>query len=219
MSPRTEASVPDIDVANLWRSPDSCVWEHALDRYWDFVLPRNLALERAMDALDLGSLRRLDAAAWYAFLKDEYFRWKYTAANRYATTTSQLISFAKTNQDALYRIKERLLALDQEDIAHALATARKIPGLGTAGASGLLALMYPKSFATVDQFVVKALRQVRDLPEAAALARMNPEGLTDTDGVLVITLLRRKAQDNNVAFGSDAWTPRKIDKILWTYGR
>jgi len=74
MSPRTEASVPDIGVADLWRSPDLRAWEHALDRYWDFVLPRNLALERAMDALDLGSLRRLDAAAWYAFLKDEYFR-------------------------------------------------------------------------------------------------------------------------------------------------
>jgi len=52
MSPRTEASVPDIDVADLWRSPDLCVWEHALDRYWDFVLPRNLKLERTMDAFD-----------------------------------------------------------------------------------------------------------------------------------------------------------------------
>jgi hypothetical protein len=219
MSLHAEASVPIIGVADLWRSLDPHAWKRALDRYWYFVLSRNLALELAMDALDLGRLRRLNAAAWYAFLKDEYFRWKYTAANRYATTTRQLISFAKTNQDALHRIKERLLALDQEDIARALATAREIPGLGTAGASGLLALMYPKAFATVDQFVVKALRQVNDLPEAAALARMNPEGLTDNDGVLLIAILRRKAQENNEAFGSDAWTPRKIDKILWTYGR
>jgi hypothetical protein len=48
---------------------------------------------------------------------------------------------------------------------------------------------------------------------------MNPDGLTDRDGVLLIAILRRKAQENNVAFGSDAWTPRKIDKIFWTYGR
>ncbi|MFW6027899.1 MAG: hypothetical protein ACOC91_03740, partial [bacterium] len=92
-------------------------------------------------------------------------------------------------------------------------------GLGTAGASGLLALMYPRKFGTVDQFAVKALRQVNGLPEAAALARMTPESLSIRDGVLIIGILRRKAADNNRMFKSNAWTPRKLDKVLWTYGR
>jgi hypothetical protein len=52
--------------------------------------------------------------------------------------------------------------------------ASQIRGLGTAGASGLLALMYPTHFGTVDQFVVKGLQQVDDLLEKAALGRMNP---------------------------------------------
>src|SRR5713226_632538 len=156
MSPRAEASVPDIDVADLWRSPDPCVWEHALDRYWDFVLPRNLKLEQTMDALDLGSLRRLDAAEWFAFLHDEYFRWKYTAANRYATTTSVLRrkGGTQTGRQELHQIRAKILDINPANIRASIDIA-KLPGLGTAGVSGLLALLYPEAFGTVDQFAVK----------------------------------------------------------------
>lgn len=79
--------------------------------------------------------------------------------------------------------------------------------------------MYPDTFATVDQFVVKALREVEGLPERAALRRMNPEGLTPRDGVLLIRIMQRKAAENNRQFGIIGWTPRKVDKVLWTYGR
>jgi hypothetical protein len=44
--------------------------------------------------------------------------------------------------------------------------------------------MYPDHFATVDQFVVKALRLVPGLPEANALVKMNPEGFCQTNGQL-----------------------------------
>jgi hypothetical protein len=68
--------------------------------------------------------------------------------------------------------------------------------------------------------VVEASREVRTLPETASLARMNAEGLTVPDGVLIIGILRRKAADNNKLFGNAAaWTPRRIDKVLWTYCR
>jgi hypothetical protein len=112
-----------------------------------------------------------------------------------------------------------LLTLDTDDIRSSLEVVDEIRGLGTAGASGLLALMYPQKFATVDQFVVKALRQVDGLPEAEPIARMDPEGLSVKDGVLLIDILRRKAADNNRAFNSKTWTPRKLDMVLWTYGR
>ena len=120
--------------------------------------------------------------------------------------------------EQLHGIKHRLLGIAPTDIRAGLSTARDIRGLGAAGASGLLALMYPASFATVDQFVVKALRDV-GLPEADALARMKPEGLTTPDGVTLIGIMARKADENNRLFGTDDWTPRKIDQVLWTYGR
>jgi hypothetical protein len=105
-------------------------------------------------------------------LLDEYFRWKYTAPNRYATTTAVLKRFVDENGlGHLDQLRSRLLTLDTTDVRSALRVACQIPGLGTAGASGLLALMYPRDFGTVDQFVVNALRQVDGLPEAQAIIK------------------------------------------------
>jgi hypothetical protein len=203
-------------ISDLWISEDPTAWSSALGRYWSFVQPWNLELERSLDVLDLERIRSLDAQGWFDFLRDEYFRWKYTSRNRYATTTRELLRWGSVNQLAwLDRIRQQLLALDTDDIPSGLRIASAIPGLGTAGASGLLALMYPQKFGTVDQFAVKTLRQVDGLPEAEKLARMNPVGLSISDGVVIIGVLRRKAAELNVAFESTFWTPRKLDMVLW----
>jgi hypothetical protein len=216
----TGGFLPAMNITDLWRSSDPIAWELALQRYWHFVQPRNLELERALDALDLKRLQRLSPQGWYDFLHDEYFRWKYTAPNRYATTTIQLRKYVNGGALAeLESLRQQILNLDFNDIRVGLKTAKKIRGLGTAGASGLLSLMYPEHFATVDQFMVKALRLVSDLPEANALSKMNPQNLSVTDGELLIGILKRKAKENNSLFGTSAWTPRKIDMVLWTYGR
>jgi hypothetical protein len=161
----------------------------------------------------------LNAQQWYEFLRDEYFRWKYTAPNRYSTTTRSLRRYLEEDRlNVLHQIKERLLALDGVDIQDALELAEGISGLGTAGASGLLALIYPESFGTVDQFVVKALKTIDDLPEMAAIEKMKPDNLKTKDGVVLNRIMRRKAVENNRLFGGTNWTPRKIDMVLWTCG-
>ena len=210
-----------LTVAELWRSRDPKAWAAALERYWKFVQPSNMAIERALDRLDINRIRGLDAKGWYEFLRSEYFRWKYTAPNRYATTTCSLAKYLDepTGLEKLHAIKVRLLGIAPTDIRTGLTAAKEIKGLGTAGASGLLALMYPSTFATVDQFVVKALQDVGGLPEADALAKMKPLALTSQNGVTLIGIMTRKATDNNRLFGTAEWTPRKIDQVLWTYGR
>jgi hypothetical protein len=211
-----------VPIAELWTSADPDVWQQALTRYWSYVRPENLDLERSLESLDLERLRRMDSRSWYEFLRDEYFVWKYTAAHRYASTTRQLERYIADNAlDELDAIRTKLLALDTDDIRSSLATADEIRGLGIAGASGLLSLMYPEKFATVDQFVVKALNQVDGLPEAESIAEMekHAENLSIRDGLLLIEILRRKAADNNRLFNSTNWTPRKVDMVLWTYGR
>ena len=209
-----------MNIDALWHASEPGAWHQAIERYWQFVQPRNIELERALDALDLQRLHNLSPQGWYDFLHDEYFRWKYTAPNRYATTTSQLKRYVDEHAlDELDHLRKRLLALNLNNVRAGLMAAKEIRGLGTAGASGLLALMYPEHFATVDQFVVKALREVSDLPQANDLAKMNPLNLTVTDGVTIIAILERKAKENNQLFGTSDWTPRKLDKVLWTYGR
>ena len=216
-----------MNISELWYSPNSLAWEQALQRYWHFVKERNVELERALNALDLKRLQRFTPQEWYDFLHDEYFRWKYTADNRYATTTSHLRKYIEANElSKLDNIRNKLLNLNPSDIRLGLSTATEIKGLGIAGASGLLSLMYPEHFGTVDQFAVDALTQVKNLPEASAISKMNqknnkgePKQLRLPDGVLLIDIYARKAKELNRLFGSTEWTPRKLDMVLWVSGR
>jgi len=209
-----------VTIDKVWHSGDERAWNQALERYWDFVKPADIELVRELEPLDLERIRELEAQGWYDFLFHKYFRWKYTAPNRLATTRRSLSKYVESGTiDDLHSIKEQLFSFPQQDIEQGLRIASSIRGLAIAGASGLLTLMYPEYFGTVDQFVVKALREVEGLPQRAALERMNPEGLKLLDGVILIQIMRDKAAENNRTFKTDAWTPKKIDEILWTYGR
>jgi hypothetical protein len=61
-------------------------------------------------------------------------------------------------------------------------------GLQYAGASGLLAVLFPKHFAMADRFVVEALREVESLLEKQRIAAMNAQSLNESDAVLLIDI-------------------------------
>ncbi|MHB9053736.1 MAG: hypothetical protein ACYC5F_07110 [Thermoleophilia bacterium] len=207
-------------IADLWSSADASLWDAALERYWSFLLPANIDLEYEMAALTPADVQCLDAQGWFDFLLMRYFRWKYTAPNRYATTTACLRrQVDKIGLNALLGIRERILASADRPPEVALTAACEIDGLGPAGASGLLALLFPGAFGTIDQFVAKALADIPSLPEHERICRMHPEGLTIRDGVVLIGIMRRQAASLNAAFDTESWTPRRIDMVLWTYGR
>jgi hypothetical protein len=207
-------------TCELWNTNDPDLWQNALNRYWTFVKPSNLELERDMDQLDAETVRAMNPRAWFTFLLEKYFRWKFTAPNRYASTTKLLRTYAANNElPALHAIKERLFALDKDNIQQCLAVACSIRGLGTAGASGLLAVLFPASFGTVDQFAVKALAKIPELPERDLIEAMSPESLKLSEGTILIRIMRRKADELNRTSPLLEWTPRKVDMVLWTCGR
>lgn len=100
-----------------------------------------------------------------------------------------------------------------------LKSQKEIEGLGTAGASGLLSILFPEHFSTVDQFVVKRLCEIDGIMYKERLTAMNPESLKAKDGVILIQIMKNKATQLNEKFNTDFWTPRKIDMVLWAYGR
>lgn len=205
-----------ITINNLWASKKENDWRAALENYWSFVQPKNIELEKELCHLKLEEVSRLDEIGWYDFLHDKYFRWKYTASIWYATTTRELKRYKNSNRlDSLFDIKKRLLTFDTSNISIGLSIAKEIHGLGIPGASGLLSLMYPNDFGTVDQFVLKALWQIPGLPESRDVKNMKPLSLTRRDGIVLINIMKKKAKENNNVFGTDFWTPRKIDMILW----
>ena len=81
-----------------------------------------------------------------------------------------------------------------------------------------MAVLFPTRYGTADQFVVKALRKVTRLGEQKAVQEMKPEDLSVSDGVLLVRVMREKAADLNKRFGSDSWTPRRVDMVLWAVG-
>lgn len=208
------------EIEQLWHSPDASEWQRALDRYWKYIKPTHRAIEREMDTLRPDDVRHLDADQWYDWLLRRYCCWKYTAPNRYATTTKYLKRQATLlGRHHLLTIRDRVLGCENASIRDALTAATEFNGIGPAGASGLLALLFPAKFGTVDQFAVGALRKVRCLPERDKLWRMNPESLTIPDGVVLVEIMRRKAVSLNELFNTSGWTPRKVDKVLWASER
>ena len=205
-------------AVELWESKNQTSWKTALDRYWDFVKEDNLSLEREMDQLDAETVAQMDGGEWYEFLLFKYFKWKYTAPNRYASTTKFLKAHRdKVGLQSLCDMKAGIFAGQASGIREGLEAARKIPGLGPAGASGLLALLFPKEYGTVDQFVVKALSRITTLPQSELdlLSAMSPESLSTANALILIQIMGRKADALNALFDTDFWTPRKIDMILW----
>ncbi len=209
-----------MSIDTLWHSQDIRLWHEAKRTYWRLVRPHLMLTEITLNDLDAALVREMDAQQWYDFLLNQYFPWKYTAPNRLTTTTRQLRTRAETDGlEALFALKVDLFEFDRNDVKRGLEVATKIPGLGVAGASGLLALLFPNHFGTVDQFAVKALQNVSGLEDAARIQRMKPDGLRISDGVILIGIMREKVRQLNVRFSTDYWTPRKVDMLLWTYGR
>jgi hypothetical protein len=211
-------------IQELWVCEDEAVWRFALKTYWLFVKREDRNLENEIDQLDRGEVQGFDRKGWYDFLFDKYFPWKFTVAAWLATARKRLEGQRQSENglDKLYEIKEHLFALDHanpENIEDALKEAEKINGLATAGASGLLAVLFPEHFGTVDRFVVRALQAIDGLPQEDLLRHMKPEGFTPHEAAALINIMREKASDNNRKFNTNFWTPRKIDMILWTYGR
>jgi hypothetical protein len=220
VKPVAEMQCQSDGTREMWNSNDLDLWQTALTRYWTFVKASNLELEKEMDRFDVETVKAMKPKAWFELLLEKYFRWKYTAPNRYGSTTKSLRTYAANNElAALHAIKERLFAMDKDHIQQCLPVASSIRGLGTAGASGLLAILFPAQFGTVDQFVVKALAKIPELPEKHLIAAMVPESLKLTEGTILIRIMRRKAEELNRASSLIKWTPRKVDMVLWTCAR
>lgn len=210
-----------MDIIRLWNEGSEIDWKNALAEYYEVPsVIRNLELERRMDTLNSDNIRNLNVEDFYQFLHEEYFVWKYTAKNRLATTRKQLERYETEGLSQLEKIQRRIFRSfddDPEDTEELLYTTTRIYGLGTAGASGLLAILFPEYYGTIDQFLVYALRCLENLPEKDTLVNMIPDGLTIKDGIVLESILRAKANELNKKFFSSEWNPKKIDMILWTY--
>ncbi|MCL2753160.1 MAG: hypothetical protein FWE44_03315 [Defluviitaleaceae bacterium] len=210
-----------INLDQLWHSGKEQDWEVAYRNYWSRVPPKRVAIVKEFDQFDVELVKSMSTEEFYRFLYDKYFVWKFETtvapdgARALDDRRKDLEKYEVEGLVGLGKTHDKLFLFDQSDIRKGLVIAKEIHGLGIAGASGLLAVLFPKYFGTVDRFVVKSLLQVSDLPQHNELKSMNPSYLKLADGVILIQILRDKAAQLNQQFQSSSWTPQKIDLILW----
>lgn len=210
-----------MDIIKLWNEGSASDWDEALAAYYETPsVKRNLELEKSMDSIDSEKIREMSVQDFYRFLYDEYFVWKFTAKNILAFSRKKLERYETEGMPQLEKIQKgifRAFDEDPEDTEELLCKASRINGLGTAGASGLLAVLFPEYYGTVDQFLVYSLCKLENLPEHAMLERIKPKDLSIKDGIVLENILRKKAKELNEKFATQEWTPKKVDMILWTY--
>ena len=197
------------------------IHEHWIEKenyYLSLVKPQNLDLDLKLESFSISDLEKMNGNEFFDFLYNEYFVWKFTAKNRLSTTRAQLVKHQE-NMLELQDIKDELLNFNLSNIEEGLKIATRIKGLGPAGASGLLAIIFPKYFGTVDQFVLKSLLTFDCFKTNPMLNKMNPDAITVKDATILISILREKSSMLNSVNNTTYWTPRKIDKILWALGR
>lgn len=216
----TSATNTSSRLKQLWYSGSEIAWKNAFNGYFDFLREEQYDIELYMNALNPIEISSLSPLEFYNFLYHKYFVWKYTQKNRLATTRAQLEKYIKKDElSKLGNIQSRIFSANKDNIRECLHIASEIYGLGTAGASGLLSILFPAYFGTVDQFVVKSLSEIDHVSYKEKIQGINPEGISLSDGELLIKIMRKKADELNNTFHTDFWTPRKIDMILWSFNR
>ena len=208
------------ELKALWYCDDENEWKNALNYYWDMLRANQVEIERYMDEISSDYVRDLSTEEFFDFLHDKYFVWKFTRKDHLSHLLGILEKYKNNNEmDKLESIHQRLFTTPKNNIENCLKVAKEIEGLGPAGASGLLAILFPEYFSTIDKFVVERLQEIDEPIYKDRLATMNPKDLKVKDGVILIQLMRDKAAELNEKFNTNFWTPRKIDMVLWAYGR
>ena len=121
--------------------------------------------------------------------------------------------------DRIERARQRLIFRPgdskAESIRMLMGQHGGVNGLAVAGASGLLALVYPEEFGTVDVMVTRVLQQL-GIPD---VKDVNPKKIKLHDAQIMIEIMKHKAIGLNQIFGTNKWTPRLVDRVLWVAGR
>ena len=202
----------------LWYLGSENDWKQALNHYNYILGDKQKVLEDYINNINVAEIQAMNINEFYEFLHNKYFVWKFT--EYLSTRRKDLEKYIREDSlEELLNIKEEIFSISHTDIEKCLITAKKIHGLGTAAASGLLAILFPEDFGTVDQFVVKRLCEIDHPIYKSFLDKMDPKSLKIKDGVVLVKIMREKANELNKQFNTDFWTPRKIDMILWSYGR
>ncbi|MDT2738216.1 hypothetical protein P7H00_13990 [Enterococcus pseudoavium] len=204
-------------INEIWESNDEKIWNAALKKA-TFDTGRDNYIESKLSRLNVEYIKNLSKQEFYTFLHDDYFVWKFTAKNRLKTSRTHLENYDIQNKmEDLEEIQKEIFSFNLSDTPMGLTIVTKIKGLGVAGGSGLLSLLFPSFFGTVDEQAIKALLATEQYKDDPILNKIKTQDIKIKEGVYLNNIYQKKSHELNQLFGSYCWTPRDIDVILWFY--
>lgn len=204
-----------MKINEIWNSKEISVWKDALAKA-TMETGRDDSIETKMSKLNVEYIQHLPVEDFYSFLHDDYFVWKYTAKHRLTSTRNSLKKY-ENDMNELREIQDGLFSFKLSEIGKGLEIAHQIKGLGISGASGLLALLFPSYFGTVDDMVIRALLTCDEYRDDAIIKAINPQDIIINEAVYLIEQFKKKAHELNALSNEYCWRPRDIDVILWHF--
>ena len=209
-----------LTETSLWTSNDQDNWKDVENAYWDSkTVKRCESLYRELDAVDSNVIKNYTAEEFYNFLHDKYYVWKFTD-KRILPNCQHYLSRHKDDFSDFSKRQKAIFNFDLNDINAGIKcftdSKTRIGGMAVSAGSGLLSLLFPEYFGTVDLFVVLFLQKVDGISDRVMQIK-EPRNLKPAEAALLIQLMRDKANKLNEANATTYWTPRRIDKCLWSF--
>jgi hypothetical protein len=210
-----------LTPTTLWYSKDSEPWDALLKAYWQQpTVRRTLRIHKELEHLDRDKVLGQDDEGWYRWLRDEFVPWKF--AGLYPKKRQEGIDkqwATESGKSVISHVRRDMQAvMDSGGFTEALSLVREIDGIGMSAGSAIVALLFPELCATADSRVVRFLRQIFDLPEQPKLRSIrDPKNLRSCDAVTIVQIVQRKSVELNKKFDLQCWTPRLVERCLWTF--
>lgn len=206
-------------IQDVWTSGDESIWLAQIATYWERVGgQKKKALEEELDSLKIQSVRDFTNEEWRDFLAIKYIPWKHSPGPFWASIQKKFIAKYES-AESLNRLsanKRRIFGSSPEMIIDLLRTVDEIYQFGIPSASGLLSLLFPLHFGTVDRFAMESLQRIEEFKNDLAIQRIDSKNIRLGDAVRAISIMRAKALENNRIFKTNYWTSRRIDMVLWS---
>jgi len=206
------------DLKNIWNCRDIDKWKKAEEKYWE-RLNQVAIIEKKFEQMTTEEILGMPPDKFYIFLRDMYFPWKFTGV--YLKPRLENLKTIENKQtqikdviDDLKELQKRIAdkkELNDDDMSNAIRNLQKIPGIGPSAATGLLSILFPTHFGTIDKFVGINLRNIGCKIDEQEYTNISVESAIKMEKILI-----DKAKELNKEMNTDYWTPRRLDKILWS---
>ena len=201
----------------VWDQPVERKWEDLQACYWEVEsVKKHMCLEQELN--NSKHVEQLIKNDFKSFILNKYIPWKYTDCRwtlRYEEKLKSWKGADKFAEDIL-DYEERLKHTNNYEeriLQEGIELRNELYGIGVAGITGLLSLLIPEVFGTVDKYVAKSMMAL------GLIEVKNPSNIKIKEAKDMEMIMIKKAKELNYRFNVDIWTPRKVDMILWSYGR